>query len=169
MWWHQLIRRFLHQRLKVLHRDRVVSLLHSVSAFSQKEAIEALLVVLALELPSGETISSKDEVGETGRWSLDFVTEEVTTGSSFGGLFSLWHFLDRRSPVRPALAFFSWALASLALLNLVVILEKEKKGTVILIKKKKKKGVFDGQCTLFNDLTVLSNFARRFGTKKMKK
>ena len=121
-------------------------------------------MALALESPSGETISSKDEVGEARRWSLDFMTEEVITGSSFGSLFSLWNFLDRRPLVRSALAFFSWASSSLALLNLVVIPKKEKKGTVILNKKKKKKKkeeeeeeeekkqVFEGQCTLLDDL-----------------
>ena len=53
----------------------------------------------------------------------------------------------------------------MALLNLVVIPKKEKKGTVILKKKKKKKKkkkekeeeeekkqVFEGQCTLLDDL-----------------
>ena len=43
-----------------------MGLLHRNLVSSQKEAIETLLVALALEPPPGETINSKKEVGEAG-------------------------------------------------------------------------------------------------------
>ena len=59
-----------------------------VSVSSQKEAIETLLMALDLEPPLGETIGSKEEVGEAVRWSWNLATEEVTTTSSLDGSFS---------------------------------------------------------------------------------
>ena len=74
---------------------------------SQKEPIEALSLPLALEPLLKGVISSKEEVGKAGRWGLDLTTGKVTMGSSLGGSLSLWCFLIRSSPVKPALAFFS--------------------------------------------------------------
>ena len=88
-----------------------------VSVSSQKEAIETLLMALDLEPPLGETIGSKEEVGEAVRWSWNLAIEEVTTTSSLDGSFSPWRFLDRKPPNRPPLAFFSWASTSFAWLN----------------------------------------------------
>ena len=140
-----------------------------VPASSQKEAIKIFLVVLALEPPPRDMVNSKEEVGEAGRLSWDLAIEEVTVVSSLDGSFSLWRFLDRRPPIRPALAFSSWASTSFALLNLVIILEKEEGNDDPFFRKEKKRKKKSLVYLLFLTVSMFSNFVGRFWTKKVGK
>ena len=72
----------------------------------------------------------------------------------------------------PPLAFFSWALASFYLLNLVVIPERTKKKKYIYIYKEREKKEEDKKkeaLTLLYNFQILPNFSRRFRTQKVKK